>query len=59
MTVFTSMYDSMDKYKERLMIENQEKDNEVYLNDSVRLCKDYQSIFMCSKQRVLKRQVTR
>lgn len=73
MTVFTSMYDSMDKDKEKLMNENGEllkdmldfaiqelesiaEDNEIYLIDNMKVCKDYQSIFECLKQRALKRQ---
>lgn len=69
MAVFTSMYDSMDKDKEKLMNENEEllkdmldfaiqelQDNEIELIDQMKACDDYQSIFECLKQRALKRQ---
>ena len=32
------------------------EDNEIYLIDNMKICKDYQSIFECLKQRALKRQ---
>ena len=69
MAVFTSMYDPMDKDKEKLMNENEEllkdmldfaikelEDNEIELIDQMKVCDDYQSIFECLKQRALKRQ---
>ena len=73
MAVFTSMYDPMNKDKEKLMNKNKEllkdmldfaiqeleeiaEDNEIYLIDNMKICKDYQSIFECLKQRALKRQ---
>lgn len=64
MAVFTSMYDPMDKDKEKLMNENEEllKDmldfaiKELELVDQMKVCDDYQSIFDCLKQRALKRQ---
>ena len=49
MAVFTSMYDPMNKDKEKLMNENE-------LIDQMKACDDYQSIFECLKQRALKRQ---
>ena len=62
MAVFTSMYDTMNKDKEKLMNKNKEllkdmldfaiqeleeiaEDNEIYLIDNMKICKDYQSIF--------------
>ncbi|RGI01272.1 hypothetical protein DW704_07570 [Coprobacillus sp. AM26-5AC] len=69
MAVFTSMYDPMDKDKEKLMNENEEllkdmldfaikelEDNEIELINQMKVCDDYQSIFECLKQRALKRQ---
>ena len=66
MAVFTSMYDPMNKDKEKLMNENEEllkdiaiqelQDNEIELIDQMKACDDYQSIFECLKQRALKRQ---
>lgn len=60
MAVFTSMYDPMDKDKEKLMNENEEllkdmldfaikelEDNEIELIDQMKVCDDYQSIFEC------------
>lgn len=32
------------------------KDNEIYLIDNMKVCKDYQSIFECLKHRAFKRQ---
>jgi hypothetical protein len=66
MAVFTSMYDTMNKDKEKLMNKNKEllkdmldfaiqeleeiaEDNEIYLIDNMKICKDYQSIFECLK----------
>ena len=64
MAVFTSMYDPMDKDKEKLMNENEEllKDmldfaiKELEVINQMKVCDDYQSIFECLKQRALKRQ---
>lgn len=69
MAVFTSMYDPMDKDKEKLMNENEEllkdmldfaikelEDNEIELINQMKVCDDYHSIFECLKQRALKRQ---
>ena len=69
MAVFTSMYDPMNKDKEKLMNENEEllkdmldfaiqelQDNEIELINQMKVCEDYQSNFESLKQRALKRQ---